>query len=189
MKYSDSQLREAVSNSKSLFETMKYLGIEPGKSGGMHKHISDRVRKAQIDTSHFLGLSNNRGSNHKGGPRRKSVNEILILRSDRQGETHTVRRAMIEIGIKYQCSECGQGPIWNNKPLVLQIDHIDGNNLNNLCENLRFLCPHCHTQTPTYGSLRLKKPSPTCKHCNKNLWPKNISGYCFKCLQIHKYAK
>lgn len=51
-----------------------------------------------------------------------------------------------------QCTECGQEGIWNNKPLVLQLDHIDGNSDNNLPNNLRLLCPNCHTQTETFGN-------------------------------------
>ena len=50
----------------------------------------------------------------------------------------------------YQCSECGISE-WNHKPLTLQIDHIDGNHKNNVIENLRWLCPNCHTQTDTWG--------------------------------------
>ena len=51
-----------------------------------------------------------------------------------------------------QCFECGQLPIWNNKPLTLQLDHIDGDSDNSLPSNIRLLCPHCHSQTDTFGS-------------------------------------
>ena len=51
---------------------------------------------------------------------------------------------------EYKCVECGVTE-YNNKPIRLQIDHIDGNNTNNAQENLRYLCPNCHSQTDTWG--------------------------------------
>ena len=54
--------------------------------------------------------------------------------------------------ISDKCSECGVGEIWNNKYLCLQLDHIDGNSDNNNLDNLRLLCPNCHSQTNTFGS-------------------------------------
>ena len=53
---------------------------------------------------------------------------------------------------KAKCSECGQEGTWNNKPLVLQLDHIDGDSDNNHPNNVRLLCPNCHTQTENFGS-------------------------------------
>jgi Zn finger protein HypA/HybF involved in hydrogenase expression len=50
---------------------------------------------------------------------------------------------------KYSCECCGITE-WNNKELVLELDHIDGVSNNNRLENLRFLCPNCHSQTPTF---------------------------------------
>ena len=65
---------------------------------------------------------------------------------------------MIEAGIKYSCQECGISNMWNNKTITLQVDHINGNFLDNTINNLRFLCPNCHSQTATYAgkSSRLK---------------------------------
>ena len=51
---------------------------------------------------------------------------------------------------KYECSECGISE-YNGKPITLQIDHIDGDRRNNEFDNLRFMCPNCHSQTDTYG--------------------------------------
>lgn len=50
----------------------------------------------------------------------------------------------------YKCMSCGVDR-WNNKPITLIVDHIDGNAGNNLPENLQLLCPNCNSQTPTFG--------------------------------------
>ena len=63
----------------------------------------------------------------------------------------TLKKYLIE---KYggKCFECNLESIWNNKPLTLQVDHIDGDSDNNYPKNLRLLCPNCHSQTENYGS-------------------------------------
>lgn len=63
-----------------------------------------------------------------------------------------IKRKMLSEGlIEDKCSECGLEPMWNGKKLVLQLDHIDGNRTNNSRNNLRLLCPNCHTQTHTFS--------------------------------------
>jgi len=51
--------------------------------------------------------------------------------------------------IPYKCGICGIQE-WNGKKLSLHLDHINGINNDHRLENLRFLCPNCHSQTHTY---------------------------------------
>lgn len=59
-----------------------------------------------------------------------------------------VRRYLAEKFGK-KCSVCSITQ-WNNKDLVLEVDHKDGNHKNNSIKNLRLICPNCHSQTETY---------------------------------------
>lgn len=51
----------------------------------------------------------------------------------------------------YVCEICKLTE-WNDQPITLQVDHINGNWQNNEEDNLRLLCPNCHSQTPTFGA-------------------------------------
>jgi len=62
-----------------------------------------------------------------------------------------LKKRLLALGIlKNVCAECGQLPMWNGKPLILRLDHINGVNDDNRIENLRILCPHCDSQTDTF---------------------------------------
>lgn len=85
----------------------------------------------------------------------RTLNEILAVRP---GELKgNLRNALIRTGRKYECEECFQKPIWNGKKLTLQVDHINGISHDHRQENLRFLCPNCHTQTSTFSWKNLRK--------------------------------
>ena len=60
------------------------------------------------------------------------------------------------------------------------IDHINGIRTDNRIENLRFLCPNCHSQTDTSGRIKLKSDR-FCKLCNIKIYRCSKTGYCHKC--------
>src|SRR5579864_7456000 len=70
---------------------------------------------------------------------------------------HHVKVRLLRAGIlKNRCSECGIDE-WRGAPLSMHIDHVNGVKDDHRLENLRMLCPNCHSQTPTYGGRNAKR--------------------------------
>jgi hypothetical protein len=153
-KYTRELLEPVIRDSVSWAEVLRRLGIS--FTGGNNSYVRKKVRELEIDTSHFLGLRANSGARHRGGPDKLGWREVLVL--DRNGgrkeQYPRLRRAVTEYGLEEKCVWCGLTDEWNEKPLVLQLDHISGDSLDNRPENLRFLCPNCHSQTKTWGKMK-----------------------------------
>ena len=67
-----------------------------------------------------------------------------------QYQTFKLRNRLLDVGLKSnQCEECGVSE-WNGKALTIQLDHVNGNSKDHRLENLRMLCPNCHSQTATW---------------------------------------
>jgi len=64
-----------------------------------------------------------------------------------KGSRH-IKRYVLELQ-ENKCAKCNLDT-WLNKPIVLELEHKDGDSSNNRLSNLECLCPNCHSQTPTY---------------------------------------
>lgn len=161
-KYTYERLCPIIESSLSYAEALRRLGLK--QTGGSQSHIKRLVQKFGIGTNHFLGQRRNQGDGHRG-PKKATAEEILVLRDrlSHPEKAYKLRRAMIETGIQYRCESCGLEGDWNNKPLMLTIDHINGHRYDNRRENLRFLCPNCHSQTPTFGNSLGLTDVTTCR--------------------------
>lgn len=141
-KYSDELLAEAAASCTSIAGVCEYLGISP--HGANHSHIKERIRVAGIDVGHFRRRPN-------ATRPRFDPDAVLVVREKGRARGEHLRRALIAKGVDYSCATCRMAPFWHGQTITLHVDHIDGDALDCRQENLRFLCPNCHSQTKTYG--------------------------------------
>jgi hypothetical protein len=170
-KYTVEMLSPIVESSLSYAEVLRRLGLK--QTGGSQSNIKRLVQEYGISTDHLLGQSRNQGDEHRGS-RKATAGEILVLRDPlaHPEKAYKLRRAMIESGIPFRCALCGIEAVWNGKPLMLTVDHLNGRRNDNRRENLRFLCPNCHSQTPTFGRSLGLTDVTTCKRRDRYYWQK-----------------
>lgn len=184
-KYTKEVLQAAVDASLSLAGVLRFLGFR-AYSGGMSNHIRTRIKFFGISIEHFSGKPEPSVRLYGSA---KSADEILQAGYSRRASSALLRRALLEIGHVNECRICKQPPEWMGKPLVLHVDHIDGDWSNNCRNNLQLLCPHCHSQTSTYGTKnkRVTRQQRPCLGCEGFFVGKGTASYCsLKCFNSHR---
>jgi hypothetical protein len=137
------QLLEAIKNTSSAVQASQVLGL-------MYTTFIRRCKEHGV-------YAPNQGGRGTAKPRPKRLPIEDILSGKRMASSGAVKRKLLAAGLKKEeCEECGLGPFWNSKKLTIQLDHKDGDRTNNAFENLRMICPNCHTQTPTFSRGKLR---------------------------------
>jgi hypothetical protein len=142
--YSKEELEKIVNESFSMAEVISKLGYKT-RNGSNDKTVKKRLEKYNISTNHFRNLR---------CVERTPQNVFCINSTVTQS---VLRRWFKRISDDSRCEICGQLKCWNNKDLTMILDHIDGDNHNNQLQNLRWICPNCNSQLPTFAGRNLNK--------------------------------
>ncbi|MEV5983448.1 HNH endonuclease [Streptomyces sp. NPDC052051] len=140
-------LRAAVPEATSYADVMRALDLEVNETN--HRRVRRVVTQLGLDTAHFLRRPWGSTRTARSRPTKLGVLTVLPAGSARPTRAR-LHAALQEAGIPYRCESCGNPGEWLGKSITLQIDHIDGNWLDNRVENLRYLCPNCHALTATW---------------------------------------
>ena len=143
-KFTKEEIEEKIKNSKNIIEFLMAINRSPN-SGSNRITINQYIKDNNIDISHFENISTKRNAEN-----------IFVEHST--ATQHTLREWYKKGNYtEYKCAICGQEPFWNGKPLTLTLDHENGINNDNRLENLRWVCPNCDRQLPTFGAKNLKR--------------------------------
>lgn len=151
IKYTKELLEDVVSSSTSMGQVIRTLGLRP--AGGNYSHLKQKITRFGINTDHFVPTTTGSRTNFGGGTKRRSHEVIFSVKSVNgpYEKGVSLKRALLDEGRGEYCDMCGIGAEWNGFPLSLQVDHINGQRWDDRRDNLRFLCPNCHSQTETFS--------------------------------------
>ena len=153
-RYSDKELKSIIAECNTISQMVTILKLHRCYHNNIKKFILDN--KVSID--HFT--------------RTYDMNEPIVINKQ---SYHGMKKRLLANGtLMNKCAICNLDGIWNNKPIVLQLDHINGDHYDNTISNLRILCPNCHAQTNTFGVKNTKKIKEKQKHDNEEIKSVNI---------------
>jgi hypothetical protein len=142
---------EVACNMSSIREALNFLNLR--EAGGNYSSFKKwcNIHGLQVpEVTNYKRTENARIAN-------TIPDELVFVKNSTYSNGKQIKKRMIKNGIEYICSECKMGDEWNGKPITLQLDHINSIHNDNRIENLRFLCPNCHSQTDGFAGRSSQK--------------------------------
>lgn len=167
--------REAVEaaflGANSMSEVLDKLGEHKGSAS--YAALKLYAKQYRLDVPTYVPKFD------KNKMKKRPLEEVLTKDST-YSRASIKARLVSELGWEYKCSDpmCpNPSPTWKGKKLIIQLDHINGCPTDNRVENLRFLCPNCHSQTETFGSTKKSPRRAGICLCGE----KSATGRCRSC--------
>ena len=112
--------------------------------------LNSYLKKFGVDYKGNMGAKGHKISNCKKSAMYYIENNMSIT-------THKLRIKILEEGIKDRICESCKMMEWLNKPIPLELHHINGDKFDNNLKNLEILCPNCHATTENYSGKKIVK--------------------------------
>ena len=151
--WSKEQLENAVKVSYSIRSVLKLLGLV--EAGGNYDQVKKYIKEYGLDSSHFTGQIWNKGMRGIGKPI-YSLKQILTKNSTYQ--SYMLKNRLFKANLKVpKCELCSWAEKSSDGRLPLELDHINGDRHDNRLENIRILCPNCHSLQLTHRARNRSK--------------------------------
>lgn len=154
--WAKNELESAVKTSFSFRQVLLKLGLQ--EAGGNYEQVKKYIREFKLDINHFKGKGWSRGLIGIGKP---LIPLNKILKKSSSFQSFKLKKRLFAAGIKNKnCEECGWAKYSKDGRLPLELDHINGDRHDNRIENLRILCPNCHSLKLTHRGRNKRKIMP-----------------------------
>ena len=133
--FSKENLETIVNESYSKAEVLRKLGL--AAKGGNYKNLDKWLQEHNINCDHFTGQAWTKGKGSTNKVAQIKLEDVLKENVDYRSAT--LKERLWKEGLKEQkCEICGISS-WNNKPIVLELHHINGDHYDNRLHNLIIL--------------------------------------------------